>query len=169
MKELIISQIAPIVATGIVGILVVIIKTVGSAAVEVLAKKKEQIEQAIIVSGHEQDLATAKEVWNIVEEKFRITENAEVLLSSKADQFNNLLLQRIPGLTQRNLDDLRQAIAGEFNKNKVAALSKDDAIKQLQDSNTSLQTENASLKDQLSKFQSLAAATVNADTPQATV
>lgn len=44
MKELLISQIASIAATAITAILVVIIKTIGGAAVEVLSKKKEQIE-----------------------------------------------------------------------------------------------------------------------------
>jgi predicted metal-dependent phosphoesterase TrpH len=155
MKELLISQIAPIAATAITAILVAIIKTIGGAAVEVLAKKKEQIEQAIKASGHKQDLQTAKEVWNIVEEKFRITEDAETLLSSKANEFNNLLLQKIPGLSQQNLDDLRQSIAGEVNAGKAAVLSKDDAIKQLQDTNTNLKAENTILKDQLNRVQSL--------------
>ncbi len=155
MKELLISQIAPIAVTAITAILVAIIKTIGDATLEVLAQKKEQIEQAIKASGHEQDLQTVKEVWNIVEEKFRITENSGTLLSSKADEFNNLLLQKIPGLSQQNIDDLRQSIAGKVNAGKAAVLSKDDAIKQLQDTNTSLQIENATLKDQLSKVQSL--------------
>ncbi|MFL0168307.1 cobalt ABC transporter permease [Candidatus Clostridium helianthi] len=168
MKELIISQIAPIAATAIVAILVATIKTIGNTVVDVLTKKKEQIEQSIKASGHEQDLQTAKEVWNIVEEKFRITENAETLLSSKADQFNNLLLQKIPGLTQRNLDDLRQAIAGEFNKDKAAVLTKDDALKQLQDTNEALKAENISLKEQADKAQALFSKPVGADTKQAT-
>ncbi|EHI98059.1 hypothetical protein CDLVIII_1360 [Clostridium sp. DL-VIII] len=123
MKELLISQIAPIATTAITAILVVIIKTIGSAAVEVLSKKKEQIDQAIKASGHEQDLQTAKEVWNIVEEKFRITKNASKLFKSKADEFNKLLLQRIPGLSEQNLYDLRQAIAGEVNAYKSTLLT----------------------------------------------
>lgn len=157
MKELLISQIAPIVATAIVAIFVATIKTVGSSAIEVLGKKKEQIEQAIKASGHEADLNSAKEVWNIVEEKFRITENVETLLSSKADEFNKLLLQKIPGLSQENLDSLRQAIAGEVNTGKEVVLSQTDALKQLQDTNIQLQAENANIKDQLSKVQSVVA------------
>lgn len=153
MKELLISQIAPIATTAIVAILVTLIKAVGSAVIEVLGKKKEQIDQAIRVSGHEDDLQAAKEVWNIVEEKFRITENIQTLLGSKADEFNKLLLQRIPGLSQQNLDDLRQAIAGEVNATKAAVLTKDDALKQLQDTNIQMATENSSLKEQLSKVQ----------------
>ena len=119
MKELLINQIAPIVATAIVAILVAIIKQVGNAAIEFFVTKKKEVEQNIKISGHEEDLNTAKEVWNIIEEKFRITENATQILSSKADEFDKLLLQRIPGLSVQNLDDLRQAIAGEYNKGKI--------------------------------------------------
>jgi hypothetical protein len=118
MKELLISQIAQILATVIVAILVVIIKKVGDAAIELLVAKKKEAEIRIIASGHEAELNTAKEVWNIIEEKFRITENATQILGSKSDLFDKLLLGRIPGLSQQNLDDLRQAIAGEVNKCK---------------------------------------------------
>lgn len=156
MKELLITQIAPIAATAIVAILVATIKTVGSAAVEVFAKKKEEIEQKIKSSGHESELNTAKEVWNIVEEKFRITENASQVLGSKADEFDNLLIQKIPGLTQQNLTDLRQAIAGEFNKGK-AVLIQDTSIQQLaslQQINAQLQTENTNLKATITQISS---------------
>lgn len=156
MKELLISQIAPIVATAIVAILVATIKTVGSAAVEVFAKKKEEIEQKIKTSGHELELQQAKEVWNIIEEKFRITENAKQVLGSKADMFDQLLLQRIPGLTQQNLTDLRQAIAGEVNKGK-AALTADSTIQQLaslQEEKTKLEAERDELKATVNKIQS---------------
>ena len=119
MKEVLINQIAPIAATAIVAILVGIIKQVGSAAIEFFVTKKKEVEQNIKISGHEEELNIAKEVWNIIEEKFRITENAAQILSSKADEFDKLLLQRIPGLSVQNLDDLRQAIAGEYNKGKI--------------------------------------------------
>lgn len=158
MKELLISQIAPIVATAIVAILVAIIKSVGDVATDVLSKKKEEIQQKIKASGHEEDLNTAKEVWNIVEEKYRITENAKKLLGNKADYFDKLLLQRIPGLSQQNLYDLRQAIAGEFNKAKIA-VTKDDTSQQitdLQKINTDLQSENQTLKSTLNQIKSVA-------------
>ena len=120
MKEVLINQIAPIAATAIVAILVAIIKQVGNVAIEFFVTKKKEVEQNIKISGHEEELNTAKEVWNIIEEKFRITENATQILSSKADEFDKLLLQRIPGLSVQNLDDLRQAIAGEYNKGKTS-------------------------------------------------
>lgn len=118
MKELLISQIAPIAATVIVSILVAIIKKIGDAVIELLVTKKKEVELRVISSGHEKELNTAKEVWHIIEEKFRVTENAESLFESKSDEFDKLLLSKIPGLTQSDLDYLRQAIAGEVNKCK---------------------------------------------------
>lgn len=120
MQDFIISQIAPILATALAAILVAIIKQIGNVVIEYIKSKKNAVEQSIAISRHAQDLQTAKEVWNIVEEKFRITENAKEILDSKANEFDKLLLQKIPGLSQQNLDDLRQAIAGEFNKGKEA-------------------------------------------------
>jgi len=156
MKELLISQIAPIAATAVVAILVATIKTVGSAATEVFAKKKEEIEQKIKTSGHESELITAKEVWNIIEEKFRITENASQILGSKADLFDKLLLSRIPGLTQSNLDDLRQAIAGEVNKGKVALIADDTTLQitSLQENNAKLEADNANLQAKIDRINS---------------
>ncbi|AGX44495.1 hypothetical protein [Clostridium saccharobutylicum] len=126
MKELLISQIAPIAATAVVAILAVTIKTIGDILIEVLTKKKEEIEKNIKSLGYEEELNTAKEVWDIIEEKFRITENVAQVLGSKTDEFDKLLLQKIPGLSQENIDYLRQAIAGEVNKGK-SVITEDSA------------------------------------------
>jgi len=172
MKEVLISQIAPIVATAIVAILVATIKTVGSAAVELFVTKKKEVELKIKASGHESDIQNAKEVWNIIEEKFRITENATQILGSKADMFDKLLLNKIPGLTQSNLDDLRQAIAGEINKGK-AALVADDAslqIKSLKETNDKLKVDNANLQATIDQINStLNPSVASKDVQQATV
>ena len=150
MKELIINQIVPIIIAGIVAILVKSITVIGDTAIQTIAKKKEEIEQNIKVSGHKEQLTAAKDVWNIVEEKFRITENALSVLGSKADMFDELLIKKIPGLTKEELSDLRQSIAGEANKGKAALT---DTAK-LQQSNAQLQQENATLKAQLNTIQS---------------
>lgn len=118
MNELLISQIAPIITTAVVSLLVFIIKKIGDAVIELLVTKKKEVELRIVSSGHEKELNTAKEVWNIVEEKFRVTENCAAVLGSKSNEFDRLLLSKIPGLTQTDLDYLRQAVAGEVNKYK---------------------------------------------------
>jgi hypothetical protein len=154
MKEFYLSQVAPILATAIVAILVRAIYKIAPIVIQLLLKLKDEVEQRIIASGHMQDLQTAKEVWNIIEEKFRITENAKEVLDTKANEFDRLLLQRIPGLTQNNLDDLRQAIAGEVNKGKETLTSNTVAnqsadIAALQEKYSNLQAENDNLKSTL--------------------
>lgn len=156
MKEILINQVAPVAATAVIAILVAIIKSVGDVAIDVLKNKKEEIVQKIKASGHEEELNTAKEVWNIIEEKYRITENASQVLGSKADEFDKLLLQRIPGLSQQNLSDLRQAIAGEVNKGKAAIIQDNTAqqIADLQQANATLQSENLNLKSTINQISS---------------
>ncbi len=108
----------------------------------------------------------ARKLWNALDENERISKTIEEKMASKIDQFNESLLKKFPELSQKDIDDLRQAIAGTVNAGKEAVLDNSTIIKQLQESNAKLQTENASLKDQLNKFQSLAAATVNTDAQQ---
>jgi len=156
MKELLINQIAPIAATAIVAILVATIKKVGGVVIELFVTKKKEIELKIIASGHETELQQAKESWNIVDEKFRITANATQLFGSKADLFNKLLLNKMPALTQQNLDDLRQAIAGEVNKGKAALVECDTSLQltSLQESNTQLEADKAILQAKIDQINS---------------
>ncbi|NRT36039.1 translation elongation factor EF-G [Clostridium beijerinckii] len=118
MKEILINQILPIVDTSVVAILAVIIKQVGNSIIEFFIQKKSEISQKIKINEHQEEINTAREVWNIVEEKFRITENANELLTSKVDEFDKVLMERIPGLSKENLEFLRQTIAGEVNKGR---------------------------------------------------
>ncbi|WP_238899470.1 hypothetical protein [Clostridium sp. YIM B02500] len=111
-------------------------------------------------------MTAAREVWSIVDENFRITEKIEDKFRSKTEEFDKLLLAKFPELTKEDVIYFRQAVAGSVNVGKEAVLDNSVIMKELQESNAKLQAENASLKDQLSKFQSLAAATVNADVQQ---
>ena len=111
-------------------------------------------------------MTAAREVWSIVDENFRITEKIEDKFRSKTEEFDKLLLAKFPELTNEDVIYFRQAIAGSVNVGKEAVLDNSVIMKELQESNAKLQAENAGLKDQLSKFQSLAAATVNADVQQ---
>jgi hypothetical protein len=100
-------------------------------------------------------MAAAKEIWAIVDEKFRITEKVEDKLKSKSEEFNTLLLAKFPELTEENVTYFRQAVAGNVNAGKEALLSNSDTLKQLQENNAKLLAENANLKEQLSKVKSL--------------
>jgi len=126
------------------------------------------LESKLVKSGVEteilknQNLITeAKNVWNIVNENDRISTSIEAKLKSKAEQFDAALLKKFPELSQTDVANLRQSIAGEVNKDKQAVVDNSTLLQQLQSTNTQLTTENASLKDQLSKVQSLIAIAAN--------
>jgi hypothetical protein len=138
------------------------IKTILKLLVEVLGKKliKAGLEETLLKN--QTYIEVAKQVWNVVEENFRISETVQEKIASKAEAFDKMLLAKFPELTQDDVTELRQAVAGEINAGKDAVLSQVDALNQLQDTNTKLLAENANLKDQLSKFQTLAASTSDA-------
>ncbi|AGX43264.1 hypothetical protein [Clostridium saccharobutylicum] len=107
-------------------------------------------------------MAAAKEVWGIVDEKFRITEKADDKLKSKAEEFNKLLITKFPELTEEDVMYFRQAVAGAVNKDKEALISNSDLLKQLQDTNANLLTENAELKNKISQIQTTVSVTQEA-------
>ncbi len=149
--EKILDPILTALTLGIVGVLVAIIKSVGDVTIQYIAKKKEMVEQKLQLDKHTEEIQTAKQVWNIVEEKYRITDNINNLAKSKADEFDKLMLAKIPYLTKDEIADIRQSIAGEINKGK-AMLNTDDLRKQANDvvvENNKLKTENAELKNKL--------------------
>ena len=103
-------QACPIVAISLIVIILVIRNwSVITAYIQVkLANTK-----------YEYVLNVAKGIWNRVDEDFRL-ELEEIIekYSKKSDYFDELLLKRFPSLTQEDIDEIRQAIAGEINRNK---------------------------------------------------
>ena len=142
-----INQIAsiamPIILGGAVYLVKKLIVPIGDTVIDYLLEKKSALGINKQLAEHQNEITTAKEIWNVVEEKYRITEKVEDLLVSKSQMFDQLLLQKIPYLTQENIDDLRQAIAGEFNKGKQAVIT-DESLKQ---SNIDLQNQTAQLSN----------------------
>lgn len=156
MKELIISQIAPIAATAITAILCIVIRQVGKAGIDLLVTKKKETDQKIEVNGYKSNVDKAFEVWKIVDDKFRLTQNAMEIFGSKEKLFEQILLQRIPGLTQKNIDDFRDTVSGEVNKGREALIVNTNAqqIADLQQANAALQSENQSLKSTITQISS---------------
>lgn len=156
MKEFLINeflpQLLPAIGIALTGVLVAIIKSVGNETVEYISKKKEVVEQQLNSDKNKELLETAKQVWNIVEEKFRITESLEEFIGSKADEFDKLLLEKLPFLTESQVKELRQTVAGEINRGKEA-LFKDtfkEEVKIAKEENARLIDENSNLKNKLS-------------------
>jgi hypothetical protein len=100
-------------------------------------------------------ITVAKQIWYMIDENFRISLSVDEKLKSKVDLFNESILKKFPELNQEDIDTLRQAIAGEINKDKAAVLDNSEIMKQLETDNTNLKAELATLTDQLNKVQAL--------------
>lgn len=157
IQDTLINQIGPVVIAAVIGILGVTIKAVGNVIIELIQKKKEEVEQKLQIGKHQQELVTAREVWNIVDEKYRITDKVEDLIKSKAADFDKLLKAKVPYLTDEEISELRQAIAGEINQGKKL-LNEDSFKTQLVDietKNNQLAQENEALKAKLNQVKSV--------------
>lgn len=136
---------------ALASVLVVVIKSLGEATREFIKVKVEAMEQKIKESKYNELFEVGKNIWNMVEEKYRVTDNIETLAQSKADMFDKMLLEKFPHLTKEELTEVRQAIAGEYNKGK--AMLNEDSLKQQADKlieeNEKLKTEKADLNNKL--------------------
>lgn len=155
--DVLVNQIGPVVIAAVVGILAVTIKAVGNVVIELIEKKKEEVEQKLEIGKHQQELATAREVWGMIDEQYRITSKVEDLIKSKATDFDKLLKAKIPYLTDEEISELRQAVAGEINKGKK--LLNEDSFKNqlvdIQTKNNQLAQENETLKAKLNQVKSV--------------
>ena len=122
MLDQIISQLVPILITVIVGVLAVIIKSVGDAAISFIQAKEKEILQRIEQSHKKDQVNEALKVWQLVDENYRITNTIGDKLELKVNMFSQELLKRMPGLPQEEVDYLRQTIAGEVNKGKATVM-----------------------------------------------
>jgi regulator of replication initiation timing len=129
---------------------------------ELIALITKVLDGKLVKSGIESEIlknqnyiTEAKKIWYMVDENHRISTTIEEKIKSKADEFAEYLLAKFPELSQDDIVKLRQSVAGEINKDKAAVIDNSTLLQQLQASNTQLQTENASLKDQLAQVKSL--------------
>ncbi len=120
--------------------------------------EKIGIEQAIIKN--QNYITVAKQIWNEIDETFRISTSIEEKLQSKADLFESKLLDKFPELSKEDIDFLRLAIGGEVNQGKQVVLDNSTIIKQLTDENNSLKAKNAELENKIASIQNTVAMNV---------
>ena len=131
------------------------IKTVFKQAAKVLKGKLNKFGLEEKLAKHPNYLEKAKEIWAMINEDLRISNTVENKFISKVEKFEKALLAKFPELTKADVTEIKQSIVEEFNTGKDAVISKVDDLRNLKDLNTQLQDENAKLKNELSKFQSV--------------
>lgn len=153
------------VVTAGIGIVSAVILVVGAELRKLILKKKEEIALKTGTDKYNSVKNTALDIWHQVDEKFRITPTLEKTFKNKQDMFDKILKAKIPELTDEEIAGLRQAIAGELNKDKAAITSdtvtQQNELNNIKTQNAQLQAENTQLKQTISNVQA-AAQTVQA-------
>lgn len=108
-------------------------------------------------------VAKAKEIWDMIDKDFGISNTIENMLKIKIDKFDETLNKKFPELKSEDITKLKESIIGEFNENKGKVLNQVYAFKELQDLYTKVQEENEKLKEQLGKIKEVLPSNVNTE------
>ena len=129
MVQQVINAIVPVAITALVAVLVAGVKALGDAGVELINRKKEAVVAKIGADTYNQRLAVARQMWGAVDEEFRITPTLEKTIENKQKLFAEKIKKAIPGITDSEIEQLRQAVAGEVNKGREALTAETLAAK----------------------------------------
>ncbi len=110
-----------IITTVVIAALGTFIAKVRPYVKELLDNLVKYILVKIESSQYEDQFKQAYDIWKLVDENFRIGAEITKEFESKAEYFDNLLLQKFPSLSQGQIDYIRQVVAGNENSAKGAA------------------------------------------------
>lgn len=106
--------------TALVGVGVVAIKALGDATVKYISEKAAAVKTKAGADKWNHWMNLARQTFAAVDEEFRITPTLESTISAKQKLFDEALKQAIPEITDAQIEQLRQAVAGEVNKGRAA-------------------------------------------------
>lgn len=120
MYQQIINALVPVLITALTGVLVAVVKAVGDAGVQLIEEKAKAVKAKAGADKYDQYMKCAWQAWNMVDEEFRITPTLEKTIAAKQAEFEVQIKKLIPGITDEEIETLRQAVAGEVNKGREA-------------------------------------------------
>lgn len=106
--------------TALVGVGVVAIKALGDAAVKYITEKAAAVKAKAGADKWNHWMDLARQTFAAVDEEFRITPTLESTISAKQKLFDEALKKAIPEIVDAQIEQLRQAVAGEVNKGRTA-------------------------------------------------
>lgn len=112
MINQIVSDVAPIVVAAALAVITAIVKGVADVATEYIKTKKDQVVSKVGADNYNTYRDIAFDVYYRVEQEFKGKEN---VAQDKLKAFNKYLLQKIPGLTEEQLNHFRESVVGTVN------------------------------------------------------
>jgi hypothetical protein len=120
MVQQVIDALVPILIIAIAAILTVVIKAVGDAGVNLINEKAAAVKAKTRQDKWNHWMNLSRTAWDIVDEEFRIHPNLDKTIATKQAEFETQIKKLIPEITADEIEQLRQAVAGEVNKGKAA-------------------------------------------------
>lgn len=90
----------------------------GKEVLKFTPKIIEYLVAKIGLTNYQKTKAIAWDIWNVIEEHFRLSQIVGDKVQVKIAMFETLIKQKVPGITNDEIETIRQSIAGEFNKDK---------------------------------------------------
>lgn len=119
MKEFL-NQLTPALTTALIGVLIAFIGYIGKEVAKLVPVAIDFVVAKIGLTNYQRSKIVAQDIFYQVEEYFRKHPEAKEQFISKAAYFIQLIKIKIPGITDEEIETLKEAIAGEFNKDKPA-------------------------------------------------
>jgi thermostable 8-oxoguanine DNA glycosylase len=140
---------------GILTIVKITLDGVMDIGIEFLKAKKDKLVQQLGADKYNQKRQLAVDIYNRVEQEFK----GQIGVSEdKLQAFDKYLAEKIPGISQEDIQHFREAITGDANSKLLESgvIKPADKAPVLQTQVTTLTQENAALKQKLTTIQSAA-------------
>lgn len=106
------ENIANIITSGILSILGALASYAVAVGINYIKNKRDALIKQIGADQYNANYEIAKNIYYAVEQQFKFIPDAG---KQKASEFNKKLLEKIPGITQEDIDHFREAICGKIN------------------------------------------------------
>ncbi|WP_217301976.1 hypothetical protein [Clostridium sp. 001] len=111
------NEAANIISSGVLSVLGALASYGVAVGVTYLKKKREALIKQLGADQYNEDYKMAQDIYYIVEQQFKFIPQAG---EQKKKKFDKLLVEKIPGISQEELDHFRETICGKINSEVVA-------------------------------------------------
>lgn len=112
------NELTNIIASGVLSVLGALASYGVTVGVAYLKKKKEALISQIGIDKYNEKYKIAQDLYYIAEQKFKFIPQAG---EQKRKEFDKLLVEKIPGISQEELDHFREAICGKINAGVISS------------------------------------------------
>lgn len=107
------NEVVNIISQGVLSVLGALASYGVTVGIAYLKKKKESLIKQIGANQYNEDYKIAQDIYYIVEQQFKFVPQAG---EQKMKEFDKLLMEKVPGITQKDLDHFRETICGKVNE-----------------------------------------------------